>query len=401
MRLFVVEPDGGGGMIHYAYQLCTALAGEGADVTLVTSRHYELAALDHDFTVDPRMRLWANVEPGKRRPSGALAGRLAAAGRAVRRVARGFRYAWEWERLTRHLLRARPDVIQFGVIRFGFLAFFLRRLQRAGLTLTQVCHEFTERDHEAGRIETPAVYRAFSAIFLHGEANRGAFLGRFDIPAGRCHAIPHGNEALLTSVADRGGDLRAHYGIPEGRPVALFFGGLRPSKGLDDLLDAFAVVRSEMDAALLIAGAPQGIEPDTLTDRALRLGLGADVIVDARYLPLGDVGPLLRSSDVVVLPYRSASASGVLQAAYAFGKPVIVTDTGGLAEAVQPGRTGLVVPVRRPDALARAMVKILSDPAEAALMGAEAAATATRDYSWAPIARTVLAVTRRATLEAK
>jgi glycosyltransferase involved in cell wall biosynthesis len=400
MRLTVVEPDGGGGMIHYAYQMCAALAEEGADVTLITSRHYELAGLPHRFTVDPRMRLWANVKPGRPRRSGPAVSAVLAAGRAVRRVGRGLRYMWEWERLTRHLLRTRPEVVQFGVIRFGFLAFFLRRLQRAGLVLTQVCHEFTERDHRTRRIDDPTVYGVFSAIFLHGEANRSAFLSRFDIPSGRCHVIPHGNEALLTSVADRGGDLRGEYGIRDGRPVALFFGGLRPSKGLEDLIDAFALVRREIEATLLVAGAPQGVEPGALIDRARRLGLARDVVVDGRYLPLEDVGPLLRSGDVVVLPYRTASASGALQAAYAFGKPVIVTEAGALPEAVDPGRTGLVVPVAHPDLLARAIVKILADPAEARRMGMEARVVSERDYSWGPIARAVLAASHEAMREA-
>jgi len=183
MRIAVVEPDGGGGMIHYAYQLCTALAAEGADVTLITSRHYELADLPHDFTVDTRMRLWPNVVPGRRpKNRGRILGSLNAWGRSVRRAVRGAKLVWAWERLTRHLIRIRPDVVQFGVVRFGFVAFFLRRLQRAGLVLTQVCHEFTERDGEPTGIDTPSAYHTFSRIFLHGDANLSSFLAAFAVP---------------------------------------------------------------------------------------------------------------------------------------------------------------------------------------------------------------------------
>jgi glycosyltransferase involved in cell wall biosynthesis len=399
MKIVVVEPDGGGGLIHYAYQLCTALADEGADVTLITSRHYELEALPHRFAVDTRMRLWANVVPGKRDVTNPVARRAVAMGRAARRIARGLRYVWEWERLTRHLLRIRPDVVQFGVIRFGFLTHFLRRMRRGDLVLTQICHEFVERDRTPGRIDIPAVFGNFSAIFLHGEANRTAFLEQFPVLAARCVAIPHGNEAMLTRASDRGGDLRRRYGIAPDRPVALFFGGLRPSKGLEDLIDAFALVLREIEATLVIAGPPQGVGSRDLIDRAERLGIARDVVVDAEYLPLADVGPLLRTGDVVVLPYRSASASGVLQAAYAFARPVIVTEAGALPEAVDPGVTGFTVPTHRSDLLARAMVKVLSDRAEARRMGDAARRMSERDYAWGPIARTVLRSSREASEE--
>ena len=59
MRVFVVEPLATGGMIHYAYQLCTAMAAAGADVTLVTAESYELDAMPHNFTVEKRIKWWS------------------------------------------------------------------------------------------------------------------------------------------------------------------------------------------------------------------------------------------------------------------------------------------------------------------------------------------------------
>ena len=62
LRLFVVEPLATGGMIHYAYQLCTALAEEGADVTLVTEQGYEPAGMPHNFRVVPLLHLWPSYD---------------------------------------------------------------------------------------------------------------------------------------------------------------------------------------------------------------------------------------------------------------------------------------------------------------------------------------------------
>ena len=114
--------------------------------------------------------------------------------------------------------------------------------------------------------------------------------------------------------------------------------------------------------------------------------------VDDRYLPLAEIGPLIRTATVVVLPYRTATASGVLQVAYAFGRPVVATDTGDLATAVDPGHTGLVIPPCDPPALAGALLKLLSDPADALAMGEAGRRLAEQHYGWAPIAEHVLQV---------
>jgi len=401
MRVFVVETDSAGGMIHYAYQLCTALTQDGAEVTLVTSRHYELRHLPHSFNLLPLLRLWPNIEPSPAR-AGRFGLLLRRAGHKVRRGWRALRFAREWWRLTRYLLRERPDVVQFAIIRFPFQEVFLRRLRRDGLYLTQVCHEYEFRETRNRIIRAftarwaRRVYPSFSAVFLHSEADRERFLSLYPVEPDRTHVIPHGNEFMFPRLVDAGGDLRDRYGLAPARPVALFFGGLRPSKGIPDLLEAFGLLRAEIDASLLIAGYPtNGLAGADLEAEARRLGLAEEVTVDARYLALEEIGPLLRTATVAVLPYRNATASGALQVAYAFGRPVIATTVGGLPEAVEDGVTGLLVPPADPPALARALVKLLSDPDEALRMGARGRAAAEERYSWGPIAGAILDVYRR------
>lgn len=397
-RITVVETDGSGGLVHYAYQLATALQRCGADVTLLTAPHYELADLPHEFAVETTVPMWptTEAEPAwtRRLPSMLDAVRL-----KVRRAWRAARFVLAWRHITRRILEQRPDVAQFSIIRFPFQVWFLRRLRRAGITLTQVCHEFEPR--ESGRFGRFAarrlgqgVYGEFDAIFFLGHAVRDTFLEEFPgVPADRCHVIPHGDESLFLQAADAGGDRRAHYGIAADSPVVGFFGGLRPSKGVDDLIDAFAAVREEVrDARLLIAGHPTDVDPDAFRARATELGLGEVVVVDDRYVPIEEVGPLLRTVDVVALPYRSGTASGALQVAYAFERPVVAADVGSVAEAVVEGETGLVVPPRDPDALGRALVKLLADRAESTRMGIAGRRHAARAHAWEPIAGQVLAV---------
>lgn len=224
-------------------------------------------------------------------------------------------------------------------------------MKRAGLTLTEICHEFEFRENKSAwmqRIDSrlaKSVYGAFRVMFFHGEATADRFRTLFGEPEALVRIIPHGNQVLIAELADSGGDLRDRYAIAPDRPVVLFFGGLRPSKGLPELVDAFAVARSEVEAHLVIAGFPdRGYDTTELLEQARRHGVAADVTIDARYLALGEVGPLLRTAALVVLPYKSATASGVLQLAYAFACPVVVTDVGDLSDSGEDGVTGLVVP---------------------------------------------------------
>ena len=85
---------------------------------------------------------------------------------------------------------------------------------------------------------------------------------------------------------------------------------------------------------------------------ARRLGLEECIVWKDHYIPNEEVPALFRSADLVVLPYREATQSGVVPVAYQFEVPVVATDVGGLAEVVRPGETGYLVPPEDPEALA-------------------------------------------------
>jgi glycosyltransferase involved in cell wall biosynthesis len=102
---------------------------------------------------------------------------------------------------------------------------------------------------------------------------------------------------------------------------------------------------------------------------------------------------------VVVLPYRQIFQSGVLPVAQTFGRPVVAAAIGALPEAIEDGRTGLLVPPEDPAALAEAVAGLLADPARARCLG-EAAAAAARDrFAWRRVAEELLAVHRQALAE--
>jgi len=401
LHIMVVEPRGSGGMIHYAYQMCSALSNLGARVTLVTSNEYEMDGLSHNFTVRKQMKLWSPTETAELGISYLAVSRKSY--RAMRRVARGIRLIVEWIRLTIYLIKARPDIIQFGKIEFPFEAIFLHVLKRNGFILSQICHEFESREHGKNPLVKLSnqmyswVFDAFTIIFFHGESNRQRFLAIFAPPKGRSYIIPHGNEQLFLLVQSKTitvTQMRERYGIATNTPVILFFGNLMPSKGLPDLLKAFSqVYAEENNTRLIIVGRPSKLmDMDELTQLIDELGISKAVIMDAQYLPMEEVAPLMDMATMVIYPYLNSTQSGALQVAYTFGKPVIATKVGGLPEVVENGKSGLLVSPSSPDELADAILTLIKDPSLTKEMGSYAKHLSDTRFSWDSIAREICSI---------
>lgn len=124
--------------------------------------------------------------------------------------------------------------------------------------------------------------------------------------------------------------------------VALFFGLIRPYKGLDKLITAFKeLLKQEPDTTLLVAGECYEDEKK-YTDQISELGLNDKVVFVNKFIPNEQVEPYFKAADVVCLPYSSGTQSGILMMAYGFKVPVVVTDVGGIAELVQDGKTGKI-----------------------------------------------------------
>lgn len=136
-------------------------------------------------------------------------------------------------------------------------------------------------------------------------------------------------------------DARRKLGVPENAKVVLFFGFIRDYKGLDLLIEAMSGLPK--DHVLVIAGEPYG-DMSKYHDAIKQLGLKDRIVDHIRYIADQEVPLFFSAADAVVLPYKSATQSGITAIAYHFATPLIATDVGGLKEIVHDGRTGVIVP---------------------------------------------------------
>lgn len=147
-------------------------------------------------------------------------------------------------------------------------------------------------------------------------------------------------------------DAKRKLNIPAGKKVILFFGFIRDYKGLDLLIEAVSKLND--DYVLVIAGEVYG-SFDKYAGQIEKLGLKDKISLHVRYISDDEVPLFFSSADVCVLPYKSATQSGITSIAYHFDLPMIATDTGGLKESIHHDKTGLIVNMPDADLIAKAI----------------------------------------------
>ncbi|MEE4270340.1 MAG: glycosyltransferase family 4 protein [Thermoanaerobaculales bacterium] len=353
LRVLEIETFGRGGLIHYAFNLSGALAGRGHRVDLVTADGFELA----DRELPSGVRLHTPVGRLGRRFGRGWPGAAATLGRKVEAVLDARAVA----RLARDI---GPDVIHLHSTNTSAVV-YLRLLRRLGAPLVATAHQVTPHEPIAFQ---DAIYKRIHGlpdlVIAHSEVDRRRLADEFGVGADRVAVIPHGDYGFFVEVDDPRDrkTARARLGLGADEPVALFFGYLREYKGLDLLLDAWPEVAAAVPGArLVIAGDPVRLTSerrDQLRRQADELG----AIHRFEYIPFDEVSWFFAAADLLVLPYRSISQSGVLYLALAFGVPVVATAVGAWPEMLSDGESALLIPPDSPAELASAVAQALGDP---------------------------------------
>lgn len=362
MRVTLVDPSAF--TPPYDRSLAAALAAAGADVQLLTSRFLYGPVPDPDGY---RVR-----ECFYRRSSGRG---LEAPGRLPFKMAE---HLGDMVRLRRTIGLA--DVVHYQWLTVPSLDRHLLSRRRPRVL---TAHYIAPQNASRRQLRSARnVFRSMDAVVAHTGYGRDRLIHEVGVPPDRVRVIPHGSFDYLTEFDDEA-PLPPELARSTG-PVVLMFGLLRPYKGLEVLLDAFAGIEG---AELWIAGNPR-MDVSDLVDRSA--GMKSPVRWLPRFIEDREIPAIMRRADLLVLPYLDAEQSGVLYTGLAFGKAMIVSDVGGLAEVALGDGGASAVPAGDSEALAGEIERLLGDNAARSALEGRALSLGFEKYSWERIATMTL-----------
>lgn len=359
MRVQIVDPPAY--TPPYDRSLAAALARAGAQVELVTSPFAwgSVAAAEGYEVSESFYSRSSQLPPGSR-------------------LRRPLKAAEHLADMRRYRARgaAGADVVHFQWLTFPGID---ARMLPSGIPLVQTPHGLLRAEAWDGRTAARSrLLQRMDAVVSLTEYGAGVLRERAGVDPGRIHVIPHGPLDYLAHLPDEA-PLPPELAEVEG-PVVLFFGLIRPYKGVDLLLDAF---REVSGAELWVVGRPFGVETGELMEAAGRCN--ATVRLVQRFIEDREVAAFFRRADLVVLPHRDAEQSGVLFTALAFGSAILMSDVGGFPEVAALG-AGRVFAAGDAGALRQALSELLASPAERERLAVGALAAAEGPYAWEEIA---------------
>ncbi|MBU4174676.1 MAG: glycosyltransferase [Actinobacteria bacterium] len=265
-----------------------------------------------------------------------------------------------WRKAARRACEFNPRLVIFSwvnpalALHFRYISGYIKhRLPRCRIVFW--CHNVVQHEHRSlGKLLSRIAFGRADHFMVTGRELERELLSLMQGVA--VSVVPLPILDVFPSTPFRA-EARSGLGLTEEDRVVLYFGFVRPYKGLINLLGAIPeAVRRIPSLRLLVVG-EFWEEMEQYSREIERSGIDRYVTVVDSYVPNEDVPRYFNSADLVVLPYTSASASGIVKIAYAFGKPVITTTVGALPESVDDGRTGYLVPPGDPSAIARAIIE--------------------------------------------
>lgn len=342
MRIAIVGPSHPfrGGIAHYTALLCNSLANEHQVKLISFSRLYpslffpgktQTDSSEAKIAVDNTSQVLDSMNP------------------------------LSWARSARRIKSFNPDLVIFQWWHPFFAPAYaaIARRCRSFSKVLFLCHNVIPHEKSGPtKLLSRHALRRGDLFIVHSEEDLLNL--KTMLPHAVARKAKHPSYEVFNAKKISASAARTELGIPHDKKVILFFGLVREYKGLKYLIQALPEVVNSIDATLVIAGEFYD-NPEPYLTLIKSLGLEHRVILKNEYVPNERVATFFAAADLLVLPYITATQSGIVQIAYGFDKPVVTTNVGGLPEVVKDGLTGYVVPPSDPKALSDAIISFFKD----------------------------------------
>src|SRR5580704_13696272 len=332
----------------YAFGLAMALVSKGVDVDVIGSDDIDSPGLH----VTPNLR-FLNFR-GNQHKSTNVAEKL-------------WELAIYYARLMRYAARSKPRILHIlwnNKIELYDRTMLMVYYKVCGKRIAFTAHNVNQARRDAkdsllNRITLRIQYQLCDHIFVHTKKMKDELCQDFAVAEKAVTVIRHPINDAFPDTDLTPSQAKRQLGLQENEKAVLFFGRIRPYKGIEHLLAAFQLlVANHSNYRLIIAGEPKKgseeyrrqIEQTVKTEFT-----PGQIIMKIQFIPDEEMEVFLKASDVLVLPYKEIFQSGVLFLAYSFGLPVVATDVGSFREEIVEGRTGFLCQPGDPAELAKAI----------------------------------------------
>jgi len=336
---------------HYAFGLATALAASSINVDVVGSDLIDSSELH----TTPNLR-FLNFLPGKMSKIG-----------FAKKI---FKLLVYYTKLIRYTARTKPKALHIlwnNKFEFFDRTFLMLYYKVCGKKVAMTAHNVNQarrdgKDTLLNHVTLKMQYRLCDRIFVHTRRMKEELCQDFHVNESAVTVIRYPMNNALPDTALTSSEAKRWLGLGAGEKTILFFGRIRPYKGIEHLLAAFKIlsVRGGGKYRLIVAGEPKKgseeylheIQQSIVKDFAPK-----EIILKVQFIPDDEMELYFKAADVLILPYKEIFQSGVLFLAYSFGLPVIATDVGSFREDIVEGETGFLCKPGDPEDMAHAVEK--------------------------------------------
>ncbi|HRH65832.1 MAG TPA: glycosyltransferase family 4 protein [Bacteroidia bacterium] len=293
----------------------------------------------------------------------------------------------EYKKALRICRRVNSHYVIFHIFHFNFLdEWVLQQAHDSGFKIILIIHDVESFVFKTDHSRLQRICRQYAyKLVVHNEYTKAELLRCLEAGTRlEVHVIPHGNFSSLAKSKFSKEKARDQLNWDPDRKYILFFGMLKPAKGLDVLLQALPQISQE--ATLVIAGRLRKHSFEQYNAIIKSKNIRDRILLNLRHISNEERNLLFSASDVIALPYKRIYQSGVLLMAMSYGLPVVASALPAIKEVVRHGENGLLFETENPDDLALQLNRLFNDESLQSRLGEQARADSAKHHNWKGIA---------------